>query len=57
MSCASKVALPEAFRLDGLIADGANKFSGVGVQCMRVIYPARSALLPQQGANIGHFVC
>jgi hypothetical protein len=49
-----EVAIPEGFCLDMLAADGAHELARVRVRGMGVFYPARSALLSQESADIGH---
>lgn len=54
MGGGAEVAVPEGFGLDVFVADGAEELAGVGVGGGWVVYPARSALLAEEGADIGH---
>lgn len=56
MSGIAEVAFPERLGLDVLVADGAEQLAGVRVSGVRMFNSAGRALLPEEGANVGHCV-
>ena len=54
MGGGAEVAVPERFGLDVFVAEGAEELASVGVGGGWVVYSPRSALLAEEGADIGH---